>query len=262
MTAGLSYNLEKDKRLEIKLSELNTYKIVLKYPNKIKKGDIVLNAGLTDEISPEIYKGRFTKRFLSDIYGIYINKELDKSSHFNEICKIAKNAAANKKGLERALAIADSFYVQMYYRLVEYTDNYSKKKGIMTNEDLLYLEGNDQRSGKAINIDYSLVYGPFLCHEFAIALSVLLDKEKRRTGLKPFYVMGIAERDGEIVEHSWLELRGRKGKRILLDRLSNVVQPLNEGQRYVVSDNGVKYWIDNGPLVLRRNHLENKRNLT
>ncbi|MGC8533706.1 MAG: hypothetical protein ACP5MV_03725 [Candidatus Parvarchaeum sp.] len=258
MAIKLSYDLKKRKykSLEINLSELEKYKIVLKYPNKIKNGDIVLNAGLTEEISPEIYKGRFTKRFLSDIYGIYINKELDKSPYFNEIYKIAKNAAANKNGLERALAIADSFYVQMYYRLVEYTDNYSKEKGLMTNEDLLYLEGNDKRSGKAISTDYSLIHGHFLCHEFAIALSVLLDKEKRRTGLKPFYVMGIVEKDGEKAEHCWLELKDRKGKRILLDRLSNVAQPLKDGQRYVVSDNGVKYWIDNGPLVLRRNHFK------
>ncbi len=257
MTINPLYSLRKnkDKSLEIKLSELKTYEIVLKYPNKIKRGDIVLNAGLTSEILPEIYKGRFTTRFLSGIYGIYTSKELDKSPHFNEIYKTARDAAGNKSGLDRVLAIAGSFYLQVYYRMTEYTDNYSKEKGIMTKEDLLYLEGNDQRNGKAISMDYSLIYGPFLCHEFAVALNLLLEKEKRRTGLKPFYVMGMVERGGERAEHCWVELRNEKGKRILLDPISNIVQPLDEGQKYVVSDNGVKYWIDNGPLILRKSHL-------
>ena len=76
MTINPLYSLRKnkDKSLEIKLSELKTYEIVLKYPNKIKRGDIVLNAGLTSEILPEIYKGRFTTRFLSGILSLTKHK--------------------------------------------------------------------------------------------------------------------------------------------------------------------------------------------
>lgn len=245
----------KDKNSEINLNELENYEILLDYPNKIKKGDIVLNAGLTDDILPRIYNGSLTKRFLSEVYGIYINTEVDKSSNFYDLYKSARTAAANKTGLDRVLAIANSVYLQLYYRMMEYTDSYSKDKGIMTNADLSYLDGNNKRGGKAIYMDYSLINGPFLCHEFTVTLSVLLDKEKRRTGFTPFYVMGMVERDGEKAEHCWVELRDRQGKRIMLDLIGNVIQPLEKEQTYVVSKNGIKYWIDNGPLILRKNRL-------
>lgn len=257
MAMNLSAVLKKCEEQEsvINLNELKDYNIVLKYPTKIKKGDIVLNAGLTDEIYLGIYNNRFTQRFLSEVYGIHINKELHKSSNLYELYKSAVSSANGKTGLDRVLAISASVYLHLHYRMREYTDSYSKAKGILTNTDLLYLSGNNKRDGKAINIDYSLIEGPFLCHEFAITLSILLDKEIGRTGLKPFYVMGIVEKEGEKVEHSWIELRGRKGDRILMDPISNVVQPMKEGQNHVVSANGLKYWIDNGPLILRKSRL-------
>ncbi|MCL4376727.1 DUF356 domain-containing protein [Candidatus Parvarchaeota archaeon] len=239
----------------VKLNELKDYGIVLKYPNKIKNGDIVLNAGLTAEISPRIYDTNSTNQFLSEIYGIFINKTWSKSSSLYEIYSSARSAAGDKNGLERALAIANSLYIQLYYRMMEYTDSYSKDKGIMTNSDLLYLEGNNQRKGEAISLDGSLIHGPFLCHEFAVTLSVLLNREKTRTGLKAFYTMGWVEREGEKAEHCWVELRNRKGERILLDPISNVVEYLNKNENYLISANGVKYWIDNGPLILRKKSL-------
>jgi hypothetical protein len=256
MHINLSDALKKreEKEPAINLNELKNYKLVLKYPNKIKKGDIVLNGGLTDEIRSEIYNGRFIKRFLSDVYGVYINKKLDSSSNLYEIYKSSMAAAAGKRGLDRALMVAASVYSQLYYRMMEYTDSYSKKKGIMTSADLLYLDKGNSLKGKAVDIEYSLVDGPFLCHEFAVTLSFLLDKEKRRTGLKPFYVMGMVEIYGEKAEHCWVELRNKKDGRILFDPIYNVVQPLNEGQVYVVAANGTKYWIDNGPLILRRSY--------
>ena len=239
----------------VNLNELKDYKIILKYPNKIKNGDIVLNAGLTDEISTKIHNSSFTKQFLSEVYGIYINKNWSKSSNLYGIYNSARSTAANKEGLDRVLAIANSVNLQLYYRMLEYTDSYSKAKGIMTNADLLYLDGNYQRNGKAISLKDSLIEGPFLCHEFAVTLSVLLDKEKIRTGLRPFYVMGTVEREGEKAEHCWIELRNRKNERILLDPISNVMEPINENDTYLISKNGIKYCIDNGPLILRKNHL-------
>ncbi|MCL5976304.1 MAG: hypothetical protein M1580_01775 [Candidatus Parvarchaeota archaeon] len=257
MTLKLSSVIKKSKEKEsaINLNEFKNYEVLLKYPNKIKKGDIVLNAGLTNDIYSGIYNGSFTKRFLSEIYGIYVNKEFNKSSNLYEIYKTARSTAGNKKGLDRALAIADSVYLQLYYRMIEYTDSYSKKNGIITSADLLYFDGANQHKGKAIYLDYLLIDGPFLCHEFAVTLNVVLGKEKRKTGLKPFYVMGMIEKGGEMAEHCWVELRNGKGKRILLDPISNVVQSLDQGQKYVVSNNGVKYWIDNGPFILRKSHL-------
>ncbi|MEM0143357.1 MAG: hypothetical protein QXL94_05345, partial [Candidatus Parvarchaeum sp.] len=95
----------------------------------------------------------------------------------------------------------------------------------------------------------------FFCHELVTVLVFLLDKEKRKTGLKPFYVMGMVERDGKKAEHCWVELRSKKKERLLLDVISNVIQPLDEKQNYITSQNGIKYLIDNGPLILRKKGL-------
>lgn len=254
MTVTLSSILRRSryKNTAVKLNELKNYKIVLRYPDKIRDGDIVLNAGLTYEISSKIYNSISKEQLLSEVYGIYVNKNWRKSSNLYEIYNSAMSEAKDKEGLDRALAIANSLYIQLYYRMMEYTDSYSKHKGIMTNNDFLYLESENQRRGKAISLEDSLIDGPFLCHEFAILLSVLLDKEKRRTSLKPFYVMGLVEKNGEKVEHSWVELRNRKGERILLDPLSNVMEYLDKNENYLISKNGVKYWIDNGPVILRK----------
>lgn len=245
----------KHKNLEVNLNEIGDYKIVLKYPNKIKNGDIVLNAGLTDEISTKFYNKNFKEPFLSEVYGIYLNNVWSRSSNLYQIYNSASLAAGNKKGLDRVLAIANSVRLQLHYRITEYTDSYSKKKGILTNADLLYLERNNQRNGKAILLEELLIDGPFLCHEFAITLSVLLNREKIRTGLRAFYVMGIVERYGEKAEHCWIELRNKKDERVLFDPISNVMEYLNKNENYLISSNGIKYQIDNGPLILRKNHL-------
>lgn len=255
MTSDLSAILKKSeyKNSVVNLNELKDYKIVLNYPNKIEKGDIVLNAGLTDEISSKIHDDSFTKDFLSEVYGIYINNNLwNKSSTLYEIYKFASSEASNKTGLDRALTIANSVYLKLYYRMMDYTDDYSKEEGILTNADLSYLESNNKRDGKAIPLEDSLIDGPFLCHEFAVTLTILLNKEEKRTGLKPSYVMGIVERYGEKAGHVWIELRNRKGERILLDPISDVVGYLNKNDRYFISKDGIKYWIDNGPLILRK----------
>jgi hypothetical protein len=257
MFIRLSAVLEKSESSEFALhtDNLKDYRTILKYPSKIKNGDIILNAGLTNEIPQELYDGKFDQRFLSEIYGIRINKRLGKSTNLNTVYKSACSVAYGKTGLDRVIAIANSVYQQLYFRMNEYTDSYSKKKGIMTYADLTYLEGNDQRKGLVVDVNHSLLYGPFLCHEFAIALGLLLEKEKTRTGLEPFYVMGTVEINGETAQHCWVELRGRDGEKILLDPISNVMQPISEDSVHVKSSNGTKYTIDNGPLILRKNRL-------
>lgn len=257
MSIRLSAVLQKSESGEFALhtDNLRDYRTILKYPSRIKSGDIILNAGLTNEIPQELYNGKFDQRFLSEIYGIRINKRLGKSTNLHMLYKSACSAAYGKTGLARAVAIANSVYQQLYFRMSEYTDSYSKKKGIMTYADLTYLEGNDQRKGLVVDVNHSLLYGPFLCHEFAITLDLLLEKEKNKTGLEPFYVMGTVDVNGETAQHCWVELRSREGKKILLDPISDVVQPISVDSFHTESSNGIKYTIDNGPLILRKNRL-------
>jgi hypothetical protein len=254
MAISLSALLKKEKIYDSisSLANFKDYNVILRYPNRIKVGDIILNAGLTSEIYPEIDKNRIKERILSSIYGISINEKLEDYPNLYSTYKSAVSAAYGKKGLERAMSISNSVYQQLYFRMIEYTDGYSKEKGIITHSDLKYLDEEYNHTGKAVDVDYSLLNGPFLCHEFNITLYLLLEKEKRKIGFEPFYVMGTVEKNGEKAEHCWIELRNKHGNKFLLDRISDVLEPMSSYQNIIVTKKGFIYTIDNGALVLRR----------
>ncbi len=254
MVFGLLHVLKGEEKDTLSLSGVNleNYKILLKNSNKIKKGDIVLNAGLTYEILPELREGRFSS-FLKDIYGVYINEKFDRDGDLYALYNTAVQFTGKKTGVERALSIADSVYRQLFYRMNEYADGASVKMGLMTSYDFSYMERNHSRKGKAFSLDSAISDGPFLCHEFSIVLSLILEKEKKNTGLAPFYTMGLVKNKGETAEHSWLELEDKKGNRFLLDKISGVAEYLpSSATECFISSSGIKYARDNGAFILRK----------
>lgn len=232
---------------------LSSHSILLTPYNKIKKGDVVINAGLTSDILQNLDGKNLKKSFIKQIYGLYVDKDLDESVELSDLYKKTINYAGKKKGIDRAISITNSFYENVFFRMMEYSDNYSMEKGIMTSLDLEYLESNNYRKGKVLNLESALSDGPFFCHEFAVILYIFLDREKNKTGLEPFYRMGIVSNGQEEAEHCWIELKNKKGKILLLDRISNVAEFIDdENKRYFKSKSGIKYFRDNGPFIARR----------
>jgi hypothetical protein len=228
----------------------NDYSLSFSMSNNIFPGDIVINAGTSSDILKGIYNGKIKPSFMKEIYGIRIDKENERSN-LSDIYKNAVNYSGNKKGVDRIISLSNSVYHQLFFRMMEYSDSYSKAKGILTPLDLDYLNENNNRDGKVFSVEAAIEEGPFLCHEFALTLYCVLNKEINNTHFKPFYVMGYVEKDNEKAGHCWIELENRNGKRFFLDRISDVAEFIDPHKQYFESSYGIKYMRDNGPLIIR-----------
>lgn len=245
-------HLEKDNDifyLEDLLS--NDYSLSFNMSSSISPGDIVLNAGTSADISKGMQNGKIKPSFMKEIYGIKIDKENEKSN-LSYIYKNAINYSDNKKDVDRIISLSNSVYHQLFFRMEEYSDSYSKTEGILTPLDLDYLNENNKRSGKVFSMEAAIKEGPFMCHEFTLTMYSILNKEINNTHFKPFYVMGYVEKENKKAEHCWIELENGKGNRFFLDKISDVAEFMNSGKnKHFESSSGIKYTRDNGPLIIR-----------
>ncbi len=244
-----SQNTKKDK---IYLSDLisGEYRLSLDKSDKIKPYDIVLNAGLRKDISSDLEYGKIKTSSINEMYGILID-DFSGKSEFYAIYNRARKNIANKSGIERAVSMAKSVYRQLFFRMMEYSDSYSIKSGIMTPGDLHYMEEESSRNGKVFSISSVIREGPFLCHEFAVVLYLVLSKEEQNTGFTPFYTMGYVEKNGEKAEHAWIELDNGK-ERFLLDPISGTYEFIRDrNAEHLKSKEGAEYTRESGPFIMR-----------
>lgn len=254
MGSGVSFDQKDDAKRVMYLDDILSvdYLILIRKANKIKKHDLVLNAGLTDEVTNNIKKGKLLSAFLKTIYGIYINADIEENTELSALYANAINQSKNKSGIGRAIAIADSIYQQLFFRMAEYSDIYGMYKGISTPLDMNYMEKYGSRHGKLFNLTSVISEGPFYCHEFAVTLYAMLEREKRRTGFEPFYVMGKVKKGDDSGMHAWIELGDKTGKRFILDEISHVLEFIPHPDiAEFTSKSGINYLRDNGPVIIR-----------